>query len=196
MGVWHLRCSCRKDTSDVVVVAGKTRMGIEIRLSLSEPFHVARAMVPPAVGPGRPRAQRMTPPRRVAARRAVSGSATSAARAAPVAHASGGGVPARRQARRAGLLAAAARRGQSAALRLAFLFFFLVVLVAGPGGGLLIDAALGELTELAIGRLLLLQRLGEDLDDVGFPEQLRPRENRPVGADLVVFGPLGARNDA
>src|SRR6476620_8576909 len=43
MGVWHLRWSCRNATSDTVDVAGNTRIGIAIRLSLSDPFHVARA---------------------------------------------------------------------------------------------------------------------------------------------------------
>src|SRR5215472_16297481 len=51
MGVWHFRCSCRNLTS-ALIVAGKTRIGIEIRLSLSEPFQTGRAAAisPPSAG--------------------------------------------------------------------------------------------------------------------------------------------------
>src|SRR5688572_4782671 len=59
----------------------------------------------------------------------------------------------------------------------------------------LIDAALGKLRELVVGRLLFVERLLQQLRGVGVPQGLCPGYQRPVCGHLVVLHALCGGDD-
>src|SRR4029079_3820345 len=77
-----------------------------------------------------------------------------------------------------------------------FFLLLVVFLRMRRVGGVLVDAAFGERRQLLVRRLLLVQRLLQQLDGIGVPHRLGPGDQRAVGGHLVVLGALAGRDQA
>ena len=63
-------------------------------------------------------------------------------------------------------------------------------------GGTLVDAAFGESRQLLVSRLLLVERLLQQIGCLGVSHGARPRDQGAVRGHLVVLGPLARGNQA